>query len=48
MIRKNYYAVARAYEGNSPRLTKCNYLAGYRVQLAPTRYRDGLGLYNLR
>ena len=37
MIRKNCYAIARAYGGNNPRLTKCNCLAGYRVQPAPTR-----------
>ena len=29
-------------------LTKYNYLAGYRVQSAPTRYRGELGLYSLR
>ena len=37
MIRKNYYAIARACGGNSPTLIKCNFLAGYRVQPAPTR-----------
>ena len=48
MIRKNYYAVARACGGNSPRLTKCNCLAGYRVQPALTRYRGGLSSPYLR
>ena len=48
IIRKNCCAVARACGGNSPRLTKCNCLAGYRVQPAPTRYRGGLGLPSLR
>ena len=34
--------------GNSARLTKCNCLAGCRVQPAPTRYRGGLGSPCLR
>ena len=36
------------YGGNSPMLTKCNCLAGCRVQSAPTRYWGGLGSYGLR
>ena len=48
MIRKNYYVVARAYGGNSPRLIKCNCLAGYRVQPVLTRYRGELDLPCLR
>ena len=48
MIRKNCCAVARALRGNSPRLTKYNCLAGYRVQPAPTRCRGGLGSPSLR
>ena len=48
MIRKNYYAVARACGDNSPRLIKCNCLAGCRVQLALTRCRGGLSSHNLR
>ena len=46
MIRKNCCVIARAYWGNSPRLTKCNCLAGYRVQPAPTRYRGGFKFQN--
>ena len=34
--------------GNSPMLTKCNCLAGSRVQPAPTRCWGGLGSYGLR
>ena len=34
--------------GNSPRLTKYNYLAGYRVQPALTRCRGKLDSPNLR
>ena len=36
------------YGGNSPRVIKCNYLTGCRVQPAPTRYRSGLGSPSLR
>ena len=36
------------YGGNSPRLTKCNCLAGCRVQPASTRYRGELGSPSLR
>ena len=46
MIRKGYYAGTSPRLGRrggiSPRLIKCNCLAGYRVQPAPTRYRDEL------
>ena len=52
MIRKGCYEgtsprLGRC-EGNSPRLTKYNCLAGYRVQPAPTRCRGELGSPSLR
>ena len=52
MIRKGCYGgtsprLGRCV-GNSPRLTKCNCLAGCRVQPAPTRCRGGLGSPSLR
>ena len=52
MIRKSCYAGTSPRLGRcggiSPRLTKCNCLAGCRVQPAPTRCRGGLGSPSLR
>ena len=47
MVARNSPRLGRC-GGNSARLTKCNCLAGYRVQPAPTRYRGGLGSHSLR
>ena len=52
MIRKGYYGgisprLGRC-GGSSPMLTKCNCLAGSRVQSASTRCWGGLSLYSLR
>ena len=48
MIRMNCYRAIGRCGGNSPMLTKCNSLAGCRVQSASTRCRSGLGLHGLR
>ena len=46
MIRMNCYRATERYGGNSPMLTKCNCLAGYRVQPAPTRCWGGFKFQN--